>query len=259
VTMQYGAYVYTALTNSSGYATFTNVTPATYIFTATAPGYQPNTVTASVTCPYTIVNIPLTANTTSTTPPIQYPNGTVGYSITVYTYYENGQPAANAEVQVYNGTQLIASGVTDVQGEYVFTGIPAGTYTVTATLSGYTLSKTVTLPPSATVTFTFPFLPNATVSTYVAVTVEGINAINNSGVYPFTVFLDASNNTQVQYTINQPTTLLFSFGHKIYYNVTSWPSGYTPLSNGGSFTAIQNGTLLIEFVPQACSSSPTGL
>jgi hypothetical protein len=257
VTMQYGAYVYTALTNSSGYATFTNVTPTTYIFTATAPGYQPNTVTASVTCPYTIVNIPLTANTTSTTPPIQYPNGTVGYSITVYTYYENGQPAANAEVQVYNGTQLIASGVTDVQGEYVFTGIPAGTYTVTATLSGYTLSKTVTLPPSATVTFTFPFLPNATVSTYVAVTVEGINAINKSGVYPFTVvFFDASNNTQVQYTINQPTTLLFSFGHKIYYNVTSWPSGYTPLSNGGSFTAIQNGTLLIEFVPSSMLVKP---
>jgi len=257
VIMQYGAYKYTALTNSSGYATFTNVTPTTYIFTATAPGYLPNTVTASVTCPYTIVNIPLTTNTTSTTPPIRYPNGTVGYSITVYTYYENGQPAANAEVQVYNGTQLIASGVTDVQGEYVFTGIPAGTYTVTATLSGYTLSKTVTLPPSVTVTFTFPFLPNATVSTYVAITVEGINAINKSGVYPFTiVFLDASNNTHVQYTINQPTTLLFSFGHKIYYNVTNWPSGYTPLSNGGSFTAIQNGTLLIEFVPTSMLVKP---
>jgi len=44
---------------------------------------------------------------------------------------QNAQPMANAVVQLRNAQgQVLGSGTTNAAGEYVFSGVPAGTYTV---------------------------------------------------------------------------------------------------------------------------------
>ena len=49
----------------------------------------------------------------------------------------NGQPLHRVRVTLNGGGQNPPSGVTDTRGEFEITGIPAGTYTLTATRAGY--------------------------------------------------------------------------------------------------------------------------
>jgi hypothetical protein len=62
------------------------------------------------------------------------------------TVSSDGVPVAAAAVRIYNDSYS-ATTVTDANGHYAFYGVPAGTYNIIATKSGYTLeSKMVVVP-----------------------------------------------------------------------------------------------------------------
>jgi protocatechuate 3,4-dioxygenase beta subunit len=134
-------------TNSSGGYTFNGVPPGTYSVTATATGFtapaaQTPTVTAGVTA---TVNFTLSA--------------TSGIGGTVSDSQTPAQPVAGATVS-YSGTGgTTGSGTTttDSTGSYTF-NVPPGTYSVTATKTGFTppvaQTPTVTAGVTATASFT---------------------------------------------------------------------------------------------------------
>jgi hypothetical protein len=96
--------------------------------TASAPGYVTNSqmLTLSTTS-YTTVTVSLTPASASTT-------GTVAGTVTA----QGGtKPLANAVVTFTPASGTAVTGFTDNAGHYQFTGIPAGSETVTASLSGY--------------------------------------------------------------------------------------------------------------------------
>jgi uncharacterized protein YfaS (alpha-2-macroglobulin family) len=55
----------------------------------------------------------------------------------VSVYNEEGQPQSNAEVNVIDESDgtVVATGHTNVNGNYLFQGLPPGTYTVTACIA----------------------------------------------------------------------------------------------------------------------------
>ncbi len=247
VVMSYGAYTFSGVTNSSGYATLNNVTLGLqYVVSANATGFSAYSSVWSPNYCGAVLGIGLTPTNVTTAVT------TVGkYEFTVYAYYENGYPASGVSITISNSSGTVATGSTDVTGEAVFWLYP-GNYTITATLNSYTETKSVSVPTETSVTFVFPFMAPINFTSEVAITIKSINDLNGSGVYPITVeFQDLSNGTTMQYTLSGPTTFMFRLGHTIYWSLVSYPSGYTPIQSSGEFTATQSGTLVIHFVPSS--------
>jgi hypothetical protein len=144
-------------TTSAPATTTPSTTPATTPSTTptTTPSTTPTTTpttttvtTTTTTATTTVTTTTTTATTTATTTSVAVTgtiNGTVGDG--------TGGVIPGAQVQVRNvQTGSVSSAVTDVQGRYLISGLPLGTYTVTV----LSAQKTVTLTsaqPNMTVNF----------------------------------------------------------------------------------------------------------
>jgi len=115
-----GGFVTT--TNSAGNYTFSAVPPGTYTLTFSATGYNGGTLTGiSVSCGQTVIaNIALQPMAGSMT-------GTV-------TNLGTGAPLGGATITMTPGGY---TGPSQSNGTYNITGVPPGTYTAVATLTGY--------------------------------------------------------------------------------------------------------------------------
>ena len=152
-----GAVINSTTTNGTGGYTFPNLAPGTYSVREptqppatsngiTTPGAVPNggtagTATNPATVPSVISNIILPPNTASTANNFaEIPNGR-NISGNVFLDYDNngavngpdhgiGTQTVNLTGTDINGNPVTASTTTNVMGAYSFTGLPAGTYTV---------------------------------------------------------------------------------------------------------------------------------
>ncbi|KYZ75273.1 hypothetical protein AXX12_14030 [Anaerosporomusa subterranea] len=115
-------------TNANGFATFTNLPPGTYTFTA---AYQGNSMASEA--------VSITAGKTSDVT-ILLP--TSGGNIRAVVTDDSGTVLGGATVKVLSGTTTVATGTTGTNGVAIIGGIAAGSYTVSASLADYTASST---------------------------------------------------------------------------------------------------------------------
>src|SRR5438445_8391843 len=129
--------------DGSGAYTLANVAEGSYTVTASATGYASQSRTVTVGPGATATqNFALTGQTTRL-------SGTV-------TDASTGKPIAGATVSAGSG-----SAVTDAGGAYAISGLAPGTYTATASASGYaSQSASVTLTAGSTTTQNFALAPN---------------------------------------------------------------------------------------------------
>lgn len=126
----------TTTTNASGYYTFTNFITGTYTITPSMIGYTFSPPSRTVTVP------PDATGQDFTAPALTYfTSGTI-----------SGDSSCISTVSVSDGAGHTAT--TDGSGNYTLNGLPAGTYTLTASKSGCSFSASftqpVTVPPNAT-------------------------------------------------------------------------------------------------------------
>jgi protocatechuate 3,4-dioxygenase beta subunit len=155
-----GAIVATTTTDANGNYTFTNVPTGNYnVVVATPPGGTSATT-------LTTVPVTATANTTTTAPNIGFgPSTTTGASVSGTVFLDPNRSgsrdpsetgAGGVTVSLVSSTgNVIATAITDANGNYTFTNIPAGTYSVIISapngLAVTTPPSTVTVPASGTV------------------------------------------------------------------------------------------------------------
>ncbi len=135
-------YVYGSVnTNSTGNYSVPGLPPGTFTFTATAPGYLPNSAS----------NVAIAINTTTAVPLALTLNaGTLSGNVTD----SNGNPILGASIAVQNtqGSNVSIS-TTDVNGYYSISAVPVGTYTTVVSAAGFNPSSnptTVTLDTTTT-------------------------------------------------------------------------------------------------------------
>ena len=115
-------------TNASGFATFTNLPPGTYTFTA---AYQGNSMASEA--------VSITAgNTNDVTILLPASGGNIRAVVTD----DSGTALSGAGVAVLSGTTTVATGTTGTNGVALIGGLAAGSYTVSASLAGYAASST---------------------------------------------------------------------------------------------------------------------
>ncbi|MDI1226761.1 MAG: SdrD B-like domain-containing protein [bacterium] len=197
-----GTVINTTTTNGAGAYSFTNLAPGTYSVREptqpagtsngiTTPGSVPNggttgTATTPATLPSAISNIILPPGTYSTANNFaEIPNGR-SISGNVFLDYDNsglangpdhgiGGQTVNLTGTDINATPVNATTTTDVMGAYSFTGLPAGTYTVsqpaqpTGTTNGITTQGTTGGAPSN---------PTATTSQILNLDLTGANNVS---------------------------------------------------------------------------------
>lgn len=137
-----------ATTNINGDYTITDVPYGSYIITPSMSGYSFSPAVMSVIVPPNATN----KNFTATAQPT--------YTISGRVTDSNGDPVAN--VSITDGSGRTTS--SDYNGNYTFTGIPAGPYTLTPSKSGNSFTPTTqvgSVPPNA-VNRNFTAVPEAT-------------------------------------------------------------------------------------------------
>jgi len=145
----------TTTTNASGVYTLTGITPGTYTVTATQPGYATGTDTM----------ITVTAGHTATANFTMAATSSIGGTV-LDTESPTGLPVTGATV-AYTGPN--GSGSTSVinavNGAYSLVGVPAGTYTVTASATGFTsvTNSGVIVTVSGTATSSFTMTANSSI------------------------------------------------------------------------------------------------
>jgi protocatechuate 3,4-dioxygenase beta subunit len=147
-----GAIVATTTTNANGNYTFTNVVPGNYnVVVPTPPGGTSATTATSVP-------VTATANTTATAPNVGFGPATEGGASVIGNVFidpnrdgtkgpnENG--AAGVIVSLVNAAGVVvATTTTDASGNYTFPNVPAGSYSIVATVpAGLTATTLVTRP-----------------------------------------------------------------------------------------------------------------
>jgi len=197
-------------TNANGQYSLAGVPPGTYSLTASATGYASQT--ASVTA---------SAGAATTQNFILSPNpGTISGTV---TDAGSTAPIAGATVSYSGG-----SATTDGSGNYTLAGVAEGSYTLTASASGYqSQSRTVTVGPGATATQNFALtLP------YGAITGTVTDAATGSAIGGATVSYSggsATTNSSGQYTLaNVPPGT---------YSISAGASGYTGQSRSVAVAA----------------------
>lgn len=171
----------TRVTDANGDYSFTNLAAGTYTVSLVVPsGYEAiNATTKTSTLPpsdtknFAIAPLPTATPTRTPTPvpPTATPTSTPStFSGQVYIDTDRSGSKGTSEVGYAGATITLSNGttrITDNNGNYSFTNIAAGSYTVSLTVpSGYeatnTTTKTSTLPPSDTKNFAIAPLPTAT-------------------------------------------------------------------------------------------------
>jgi len=192
-----------ATTDASGAYAITGLPPGTYTATATASGYASQSATVT-----------LAAGTTTTQNFALAPNpGTITGTVTDAA---TAAPIAGATVSYSGG-----STTTNSSGGYTLANVAEGSYTVTASATGYTSqSPTVTVGPGATATQNFALTPPNG-----AITGTVVNATTGSPISGATVSYSGGSTTtngSGQYTLSSvaPGT----------YTVTASASGYSSQS-----------------------------
>jgi inhibitor of cysteine peptidase len=201
VSVSRGAGSTAATTNSAGYYTLTNVPPGSYTITPTKSNYTFAPATRSVTV--------TSANVGS-----QNFTGTTGYTI-------NGRISNSAGAQIA-GVSITRSGsatpaVSNSAGYYTFISVQPGTYTLTATKSGYRFTPTT---KSVSVTST-----NVSGQNFIGATGYNISGriANSSGV--------GQANISVKRSGSSTAVVTNSAG---YYTFTDVPNGSVTITPGGT-------------------------
>lgn len=135
--------IQTVTTNGSGVYSADNLAPGQYTVNASATGYQTESRGASVTAGGT------TTENFALDPLPGEIAGTVTDSVTT-------NPIDGALVEVYSGPTLVGFANTDVNGDYSIPSLAPGSYTVTASATGYqseTVGASVTSSTTTTVDF----------------------------------------------------------------------------------------------------------
>jgi len=134
----------TTTTDTSGDATFTNLPAGSYTFTATSGGDSITTQTATVS----------TDSTTTVTTTLPTSGGNVQVTVTD----SSSNLVSGATVTLTSNGTTVATGTTASNGVALLSGITAGTYTVSASSTGYDLNSTksvdVTTGQTSTATLT---------------------------------------------------------------------------------------------------------
>ncbi|MEA2633982.1 MAG: large repetitive protein [Chloroflexota bacterium] len=204
-----------ATTNGSGVYSISGLAPGAYTATTTATGYASQS--ASVT---------MTAGATTTQNFALAPNpGTITGTVT-----DSGStaPIAGATVSYGGG-----STTTDGSGSYTLANVAEGSYTVTASATGYAgQSRTVTVGPGATATQNFALTPPNG-----AITGTVTNATTGTPISGATVAYSGGSTTtngSGQYTLSSvsPGT----------YSVTASASGYSSMTQSVTVGSGQTAT-----------------
>ena len=137
----------TTQTNASGSYAFTNLSPGSYTVTASATGYQPGSKT-------TTVNSGATSTVDLALTPLVSPGSIVGH----VTNSSTSAAISGATVTLTGGQ----STQTDATGYYAFNNLAPGSYTVTASATGYQPGiKTTTVNSGGTSTVDFALQPSS--------------------------------------------------------------------------------------------------
>ena len=132
----------TATTDASGHYAFGDILPGSYTLTVSAANYAGRSQSVIVSAGTTV-----TQNFTLAPNP-----GTISGSVTDSS---TSQPVSGAAVSYSGG-----SATTNAQGQYSLTGVLEGTYTVTASASGYSgSSQTITIGPGESAAQNFSLAP----------------------------------------------------------------------------------------------------
>ena len=192
-------------TNSAGSYTLANVPVGSITLTASAPGYQSSTHSATVTA-----NNTTTSNFTLT--PATAQTGSISGQVKSST----GVAIAGAAVSYSGGTAT-----TNSSGNFSLTGVAAGTLALTASANGYlSASLSVKVTANTTTTANFTLVP---VSTKATVTGRVSNVSNNQTLVGATVTFSGG-------TAITSSAGTYSFANVApgTYNLTASANGYLP-------------------------------
>ncbi len=140
-------------TNGSGVYTIPDLAPGSYTVEASADGYQTKNVGASVTG----------GATTTVDFALETPPGTIAGTVTDVS---TGNPISGASIDVFQDVTLIASILTDPNGQYSLSEFVPGDYLVRATANLFQQQiKAATVAANATTTIDFALMaPPGTIS-----------------------------------------------------------------------------------------------
>lgn len=150
----------TITTGSNGAYNSGPIAAGTYQITASASGYNPSTLTASLPSGATLSkNLVLTASSSAPPPPPKT-GPTTGTIAGKVVKDDTTVPLVGATI-AYSG----GSTVTNSSGSYTLANVPAGSIKITASNKGYTSrSQTVTVTAGATTSASFSLIPTCVAS-----------------------------------------------------------------------------------------------
>jgi len=220
-----GGTTYSATTDGNGMYTLSGVVEGTYSVTAGGTGYVSQTLA---------VSLGPGAGVTQNWSLSPLPGSIIGQVIDAQT----GLSVSGATLS-YNSGGVTVSATSDVNGNYTLTGVPEGTYSLTASAAGFASQSTqVTVGPGSTLTQNFALVPLAgTISGQVTDGGTGTPISGATVSYTLSgVTLSATTDASGNYTLSNvpaPGT----------YTLTASASGYTsqtatvPVNRGGVATA----------------------
>lgn len=236
-------------TDTNGQYEIPGFAPGNYIVTASSPGFSTSAFGASVTANNTtIVNFSLTPNPGMI-------SGTVSNASTT-------NPIPDAIIQVRNGFIVLATAITDENGNYNIPNLAPDTYTVTAIASGFQIQTkiaTVNSNQATIINFSLNSNPGAILGTITDTVTT--NPIPNATVVIFqgTTFIDSVlTDVNGDYTIpnlapGNYTVLAVAQGYQAAFSAEAVIAGATTTAD---FTLNSNPGAISGIVTEACSNNP---
>lgn len=221
-------------TDSNGNYTFTNLEPSTYTVTAQATGYNNGKTSAKVQVGQTT-----TANLALKALPAP---GTISGNVTDLI---TTVPIQNAEVDLFQGANLIAAVYTDSNGNYSIPNLEAGNYTVKCLAVGFqSQTQGATVTSGSTTTVNFALEPNPG-------TITGIVKDSNTGIPIQGATIDVIRGSLIiSFAVTDPngayTISDLSPGS---YRVYARAAGYQNGSTGANVNAGETTTANFSLVP----------
>jgi protocatechuate 3,4-dioxygenase beta subunit len=138
----------TAMTDAEGNYTIEGIAPGSYVIRAVANGFQVAVQGANVLASQLVSAVFYLED---------HPSRIMGHVQQI----GNLESLPNVDIDVLQGSTLIATTLTDVNGEYVISNMPSGSYTIRVSLSGFqTKTQGVMIEPEQQVNIDFALAPN---------------------------------------------------------------------------------------------------